>query len=551
MRRDSFFSFSWLSDINAGAIKGDAAAGFLVGIFVLAEGMAYAMIAGLPVQYGLYTAMVPTAIAAVLGSSRQLVSGPTTPISLLVLATISPYAAQGTPQYVHLVILLTLMVGVWQLILGAARLGALVSFISEAVMIGFTTGAAFGIACTQAKHVLGISIPSGESFIHSLIDLVRHIDRLNAYSSALGIFTLLLCVFFKVRYPKLPGLLFAVLLGAVASVLIGAKSHGVELIGPMPGHLPPFDLPGLNPAEIRRLVPGSVALAVIALVQASVISRSIAARTGRHIDGNREFVAQGVSNIFGSMFSCYVSTGSFTRSALNSEAGARTPLAALFSTLVPALVLLWLAPLASFLPVPVISGAILFVAYRLADFDGIRLLIRTRSPETIIMAATALSAVFFNLEFAVYVGVIMSLGLCLRNIANPLIVTAVPNTDDGVERWKETDSSAESEQGSEALGIRVIGPLFFGAVDHVSDKIMQILDNDRTVSKVVVLCDAIAYVDLAGVKMLDETVSKVRADGRDIYFTGVRPHMKTVLDKAGLTEKIGADHFLSASNKID
>jgi SulP family sulfate permease len=534
----------WVKFVTADTVKKDLYAGSLVGIFVLAEGIAYAMIAGLPVQYGLYTAIVPVMVAAMFGSSRHLVSGPTTPISLLVFGLISPLAAVGSDHYIHLTLTLTLMVGLCQLLLGLARLGTLTNFVSQAVLVGFTTGAALAIACSQLKHVFGITIPHGESFLHSLHDLAANLDRTNLYALTISLFTLTSCIVLKVRYPRLPGILLSITGGTLVSLLIGAEAHGVELVGKVPEHLPPLSLPGVSFSEFRTLAPSSVALAIIALVQASSISRSIATKSHQKIDGNQEFIGQGLSNIVGSLFSCYPSTGSFTRSALNYEAGGSTPLAPIISSVLLGGILLWVAPLASHLPIPAISGAILFVAYRLIDFKAIRTIIRTSLSESSIMVATAFCAIFFNLEFAIYLGVVMSLGFYLMRMAQPHVIVMVHQPDDPERPWREVSDLYEISGQRNIHAIRVIGSMFFGAVTNISDRIEEIIRADTKVRDFLLLCDGVDFIDVAGSQMLVDMVQRVRAEGRGLYLVGMRPNLKAVLDRGGFTEIIGEQCFL-------
>ena len=536
--------FQWIARCSTGTVKKDLYAGTLVGIFVLAEGIAYAMIAGLPVQYGLYTAIVPVMVAALFGSSHHLVSGPTTPISLLVFGLISPLATVGSPHYVQLALALTFMVGVYQIVLGLARLGTLTNFISPAVLVGFTTGAAFAIACSQMKHVLGIPLPQGETFLHSLYDLVTNLDKTNPYDLSISLFSLAVCISLKLWYPRVPGILLAVAAGTLLSVSINAQAHGVEIVGKVPEHLPPFAVPSLSFSEFRKLAPSALALAIIALVQATSIARSIAAKSRQSIDGNQECISQGLSNIVGSMFSCYPSTGSFTRSALNYEAGGCTPLAPIVSSLLLAVIVLGLAPLASLLPIPAISGAILFVAYRLVDFKGMRVIAKTSRSETLIMASTAFSAIFFNLEFAIYLGVGMSLALYVLKMAKPHVIMMVHRSARQESPWCEVSDVDQLGGHRDIHAIRVVGSIFFGALNHVSDRIAEIIRVDTEVRNFLLLCDGVDFIDVAGAQMLVDMVHQIRDEGRDLYFAEMRPSVKAILDRGGFTEAIGEEHFL-------
>lgn len=329
---------TWWPRVDRRTLRADAVAGLTGGMVLVPQGVAFATIAGMPPEYGLYAAMLPAIVAALWGSSWHLVSGLTTAISIVVFATISPLAAPGSAEYVRLVLTLTLLVGVFQLVLGLARLGTLANFVSHTVVVGFTAGAAVLIAASQVKNFFGVSIPRGVATHEVLLALGRQIGDINPYVTAVALTTMLASAVVRHWVPRLPHLIAAMLTGSVTAAALnqafgGAERTGIATIGALQLGLPPLSLPDFAPATIEKLVPIAIALGLLALTEAVSIARAVALRSGQRIDGNQEFIGQGLSNLAGAFFSGYASSGSFNRSGLNYAAGAKTPLAAMFSAL--------------------------------------------------------------------------------------------------------------------------------------------------------------------------------------------------------------------------
>ncbi|MBU4034795.1 MAG: SulP family inorganic anion transporter, partial [Proteobacteria bacterium] len=367
----------WWNFIGWDTVRADLIAGLTGAIIVLPQGVAFAMIAGLPPEYGLYTAMVVPLVAALFGSSLHLISGPTTAISIVIFSSLSSVAVPGSAEYIRLVITLTFLAGVFQFAFGLARMGILVNFVSHTVIVGFTAGAAILIVTSQLKHVFGIRLPGSESFFNDWVNIIREISGINPYALIVAAGTLACAVLFKFFRPRWPGLLIAMIIGSLIAVFLVAKSHNIRLMESMPSHLPPFSIPDFSLDAIRMLAPKAFPVALIGLIEALSIARSIAAKSRQLIDSNQEFIGQGLSNICGSFFSCYAGSGSFTRSGLNYHSGAMTPLSAVFSAVFLALILLLVAPLTEYLPIPAMGGVILLVAFNLIDFHHIRGIIKT------------------------------------------------------------------------------------------------------------------------------------------------------------------------------
>jgi len=407
-----FPALRWWPLVNRGSLRADVIAGLTNAVIVLPQGVAFALIAGLPPEYGLYTAMVTPVIAALFGSSWHLISGPTTAISIVVFATVSPYFEPGTGDYIGAVLILTLLAGIYQLVFGLARLGSMVNFVSHTVVVGFTAGAAVLIFTSQVKTILGLDLPR-ENFVGTWAQVVEHLTHVNLWVLFIALVTAATAIFVRRINPRLPHLLLGMLAGAIVTWLSNATAHGVTLLGPLTSHLPPPSIPALSFESLRVLGSSALAVAILGLIEAVSISRSIAVKSYQRIDGNQEFIGQGMSNIVGSFFSAYAGSGSFTRSGVNYAAGARTPMSAIFAAGWLALLLLFVADLTRYLPIPAMGGIILVVAWGLIDLAEVRKIIRSGIYEWSVLAATFFATLFLELEFAVYGGVLLS---CRRRI---------------------------------------------------------------------------------------------------------------------------------------
>lgn len=526
----------WWPSVTAQTLRHDLLAGLTNAVVVLPQGVAFAMIAGLPPEYGLYTAIITPIIAALFGSSHHLISGPTTAISIVVFSTVSPFAEPGTAAFLGYTLTLTFIAGVFQLALGVARLGALVNFVSHSVVVGFTAGAAILIATSQMKHFLGVGVPPGESFLNTWAGLARKAAEINPYVVVVAGVTLAAAILFKVWRPRWPGMLLAMVAGSVVSLLIGGEQHGVQLVGSLPAHLPPLSQPDFSLATIRQLGPGALAVAMLGLIEAVSIARAIATRSHQRIDGNQEFIGQGLSNIVGSFFSAYAGSGSFTRSGINYQAGARTPLAAVFAAVCLAAILLLIAPLTAYLPIPAMAGIILLVAYNLIDFHHIGGILKTSRADAAVLVTTFLSTLFVELEFAVYLGVILSLFLYLNRTAHPRVVTRVPDPRQPKRRFVTSDTLPGCPQ---MRIVRIDGSLFFGAVNHVQEALHKMGEAAPDQHHVLLICDGVNFVDVAGAELLVQEARRLQAQGGALYLCGLKKGVREPLESGGHLQVIG------------
>ncbi len=544
MKLHALFPFlKWFKFVNKETLRADLIAGLTGAVIVLPQGVAFATIAGLPPEYGLYTAMVTPIIAALFGSSYHLVSGPTTAISIVVFSAISKYAEPGTDEFISLTLTLTFLAGVYQLAFGLARLGALVNFVSHTVVIGFTAGAAILIATSQMKHILGIEIAKGESFLHTWAAIFNEINSSNPYLIGIALATLITAILVKKFIPKIPNLLIGMVAGSLVALALKDATDGIILIGEIPGQLPPLSTPDFSFETIKSLAPEAFAVALLGLIEAVSISRAVATKSYQRIHSSQEFIGQGMSNMVGSFFSSYAGSGSFTRSGINYEAGAKTPLSAIFAAIFLLLIVLLIAPLTAYLPVAAMGGVILLVAYNLIDMHHIKMILRNSKAESAILITTFLSTLFLELEFAIYLGVLLSLFFYLRKTSIPEIPTLSVNIDEKTGKRSFMDIHKKPlKQCPQLKVIRVDRSIYFGSVSYVQDRITHIIENEH-IYHILIDASRINFIDLAGAEALVSESRILKQHGGGLYFVGLKSTVYEFAAKTLFIRKIGADHF--------
>ncbi|MBI3575537.1 MAG: sulfate permease [Gammaproteobacteria bacterium] len=530
----------WWPMVTRATAKADFMAGLTGAVVVLPQGVAFAMIAGLPPVYGLYTAMVPAIIAGLFGSSRHLISGPTTAISIVVFAAVSKFAEPGSAKFVQMALTLTFLAGVYQLALGLARMGALVNFISHSVVVGFTAGAAVLIATSQLRHYFGMHIPAGESFLHTWRDLIAQLPDTNLYVAGIATLTLASLIVLMRLKPRWPVMLIGMIIGSLVAAVLGGEGKDIRLVGELPSHLPPLSMPDLHLAALRQLGSAALAVAMLGLVEAVSIARSVASKSGQRVDGSQEFVGQGLANAVGSFFSSYASSGSFTRSGLNYTAGAVTPLSAVFAAVSLALIMLLVAPLAAHLPIAAMAAVLLVVAYRLIDFHHIKTIISTSKRETAVLATTFFATLFVELEFAIYVGVMLSLIIYLMRTAQPKVAVTVPDPNTQHRTFVSDENLPECPQ---LKVVRIDGSIYFGAVDHVGERLHSFAEANPAQKHLVVVGTGVNFIDLAGAELLAAEARRRRGQGGDLYLAKIKPEACETLRRGGFRDLIGADNI--------
>ena len=539
----------WVGRVDKQTLRADLIAGILGALLVLPQGFAFASLAGLPPEYGLYTAIVPCVIAALFGSSLHVVSGPTNANSLALFATLAPLAIVGSPAYIQLALAVTVLVGLMQWLIGALRLGSIANFISPSALRGFMTGAAALIAAHSLPDLLGIESPekhgTGELFVH----IGQHLNAVRPGPVLVGAVTLAVVLVLRRVLSKWPYMLIGLAAGTALAALINSASPwpqwgAIAVVGSIPPIVPRFQWPGVELTSIPELLSIAFALTIVALGQSISIAKAVAARSGQAIDANREFRGQGLSNIVGGFFSSYVSCGSLNRSMPNLEAGARTPLAAVFASLWLLLLIAFTAPLLALIPLPAIAGLLLVIAWSLFDIPGWTRLWRHSRQDFAIALVTGFATMTIRIEMAILLGTILSLVTYLYRTSRPFIRVM---GFDSLERDRpfvvRADVPAPLPECPQLKMIRMEGEVYFGAVPHVADQLHDL--RAEPAKHLLVMAKSMNFIDVPAAELWRDEMAKRRAAGGDLYFHRPRPPVLELWQKVGFRDELGTDHVFA------
>ncbi|MEM7268728.1 MAG: SulP family inorganic anion transporter [Pseudomonadota bacterium] len=538
-----FPAATWLRRIDGRILRGDLVAGLTGAAIVLPQGVAFATIAGLPPEYGLYTAMVATVIAALFGSSMVMVSGPTTAISALVLATLAGMAEPFSARFVELAILLALLVGLFQIVAGLVRLGGLVSFVSHSVIVAFTAAAAVLIGVSQLAGALGVEIAPGGNVIERIIRVAEAAPEANLAAIFIAAITFAAVALIQHAAPRAPGFLIALALGGLTAWALDAGAMGVAMLAPIPSALPSVVAPAFRLHDVATLAPGAFAIALVGLLEAISIGRTFAIRRRETFSANQEMVGQGAANAVGSFFQCYAGSGSFTRSGVNAQAGATTPLSAIFASFFLAAILLTLGQYIIFIPEPAMAGLILYVAFRLIDVKEIRHIASSSRPETVVLILTLAAGLLIELDFSIYVGVIASFAVFIYDSAHPsLRISAPVATASGRRKFRNVELHHLPEC-PQLMTMRLDGSLYFGSVEHVEEAWKRLRAERPEQQHVVLYLRGVGKVDLAGADLLIQMIREVRAEGGSFHIVALFPPLLECLRRFHVIDEIGEDHL--------
>ena len=536
-----------IRDYQLAYLRPDILAGLTIAVVTLPQAMAYALIAELPPQVGLYSAMVGAIVGGLWGSCAQLQTGPTNTSSLLILAVLLTIATPGTPEYVVAAGIMALLVGIICLVMGLARLGVLVNFVSDSVIVGFTAGAGALIFANQIRHLLRLPIPSMHSLWDTLPAIAASLSDTHVISLLIGLGTMIAIVVLRKINRKLPAPLLGMVVAAVMVALFGLDARGARVVGELPSGLPPFSpLPIFDFELVGKLAGGSVTVAAIALVEAISIARSIASKTGQRLDSNQEFVGQGLANIATGFFSGYACTGSFTRSAVNYEAGAKTPLSSVFGSIFVLLAISLLGPLAAYVPLSSLAGVLTLTAYRLIDRHEMSRIWRSGGGDRVIMVVTVIATLALPLELAVLTGIALSLGYYLIQTSTPRVRTVLP------ERKFQHFVHQPDKPSCPQLGIiEIRGDLYFGAINHVEVCIHdnQVRNPDQRF--LLLRMQAVEHCDISGIHALESIVRTYRERAGDVYMVRVHSSVLDLMRDSGFYAYLGEDHLLDSDGAIE
>jgi len=529
----------------------DLVAGMTVAAVAIPQAIAYASIVELPAQTGLYAAVMAAVVGSLWGSSRFLATGPVNAVSLLVLPILLAVAEPGSPMFLMAAATLALIVGGAEILLSVLRFGALVTLASRSVLLGFTAGAAVHIVVGQMRNLLRIYVPAEPELYHNVIMIMSELDEIHIPSLVLGLGTLAVLLALRALGPRVPSALLALSAAGVAVYILGLENRGVEVVGAIPRSLPPLtfgsihDLPDL--AMIRALVVGSLAVTALGLVEAVASAQTLAKRTKDRLDSNQEFFGQGLANIAAGLFSGYPCSGSFTRSSLAQQVGARTRMAGVITGLTILVGMLALAPYARYIPKPAIAAILLVVAWSMIDREGTRRAVRTSRSESALMLLTFVATLTLPLDFAVLAGVMFSLAFFVIRSSLPRVYPVVP---DEIYRHLVYRPGAPVCPQVGIMNIR--GPLFFGAVYHIEDELRGNLEENPGQIVLVLRMHGVDIIDLSGIEMLESVVNTYRAFGGDVFLVRPRRPVLEFMEQSGfIPETLTEDHILPQEGAIE
>lgn len=534
----------WASTYKKSYFTKDLVAGLTVGIVLVPQAMAYAMIAGLPPVYGLYAAFLPVLSYVFLGTSRKIAVGPVAMDSLLVAAGLGTLAITGLAQYIAMVAVLALLVGAIQLILGLLRMGFLVNFLSKPVISGFTSAAAIIIIFSQLKHLLGTAAPSTSVFHTLVTDTWKYVGDVNPYALLIGGAGILLILGFKKWSARIPGILIVVLLAMLAAYFFKLEKYDVALVGAVPSGLPSFTIPDVQWEIVEQLWPIALALALVGYLEAISIGKALEVKSGEEtIDANQELLALGSSNILGSFFQAYPVTASFSRSAINEQTGAKTNLAALFSVILVVLTLLFLTPIFQYLPNAVLASIIMVSVFSLIDVSYAKKLWENNRDEFIVLLITFSATLFLGIKEGIFVGMLSSLLLMVYRTSNPhfAVLGNIKNSDYYKNIQRFTD---EIEVRDDLLIVRFDAQLYFGnATFFKTELLKQVKQKGASLKGVILNAEAINYIDSTAADMLTKTIHEIHTLGLQFYIAGAIGPTRDVIFSSGIINELHREYL--------
>ena len=536
-----FPPLTWLPDYTRDTLRADLVAGLTVGVMLIPQGMAYALIAGLPPIYGLYAALVPLVVYAVFGTSRHLAVGPVAMVSLLVAAGVAPLAGDDVARYITLAVLLALMVGVLQLLMGLVRFGFLVNFLSHPVLAGFTSAAALIIGLSQLKHLLGVPIARSHHVHEILIDAAQQLGAVHLPTLLIGLGGILLLVALKRWKKAFPGALVVVVLSTVGVWALALHDGGVGIVGTVPRGLPAFYLPAFTWADMQALLPIALTIALVGFMESIAVAKTFAARHRYEVDANQELIGLGLANLVGAFFRAYPVTGGFSRTAVNAQAGARSTVASLFSAGVIALTLLFLTPLFFYMPQAMLAAIVMVAVAGLIDLKEARYLWHVRRSDFFLMLLTFFATLGLGIEEGILVGVVASLILVIQRSSRPH--AAVMGRLPGTTTYRNVERYPEALATSRVIVLRVDASLYFANVAFLKERFRWIERTYPAMEALVFDAYPVNHLDASAAHALKEIIETLQRRGITLFIAGVKGPVHDVLERAGLVDLIGQDHF--------
>ncbi|GAA0467506.1 solute carrier family 26 protein [Alkalibacillus silvisoli] len=528
-------SVDWLKRYNGMDFKGDLIAGLIVAIMLIPQGMAYAMLAGLPPVMGLYASTIPLIIYALLGSSRQLAVGPVAMVSLLVYSGVSTLAEPGSDQFISYALLLALMVGIIQLAMGLFKLGFIVNFLSHAVISGFTSAAAIIIALSQLSGLLGIELPSKGNVLELLTEAVVNLNAVHLQTVALGIGSIVILILFKKYVPKIPGPLVVVVATSLAVYLFNLDYQGVAIVGDVPSGLPSLSLPSVSWDSISALLPIALTIAFVGFMESVAVAKKLAAKEGYKINSNQELNGLGATNIVGSFFSAFPVTGGFSRSAVNYQSGARTGMATIITAVMIILTLLFFTEWFYYLPQSALAAIIIVAVYGLIDVKEAFHLFKVKRADGWTLAVTFFATLLTSIETGILTGIVFSLVVFIWRSAYPHVAELGYLEGEGV--YRNIERFPEAKTFPNTIIFRIDESLYFANIAFLENKLEKLLDKKPDTNQIILDFSAVNDMDAVAIDELDELIQEYDDYGVEVNIANMKGPVKDLVKKAGWYDK--------------
>ena len=542
----------WLPNYKRSWLKNDLFAGMTIGVILIPQGIAYAIIAGLPPIYGLYTAMIPQIVYAILGTSRQLAVGPAAMDSLIVAAGISVLAGIGSEHFIVLAVLLAFMVGFFQVIFGLFHLGFLVNFLSKPVISGFTTGSAIIIGMNQFGNLFGLDLDRSNQIQTLLLEMSHTFSNVHLPTTLIGIVSIVLIFGIKKINKKIPAALIVVVLGILVVYAFQLDRKGITILGEIPRGLPEFVIPTFDMAFMEEISGLALTLALIGFMEAISIAKSIEVKHNNYrVDANKELIALGFGNMVGSFFQTYPATAGFARTAVNEQSGAKTPLSSLIAAFIIALSLLFLTPAFFFLPKAVLAAIIIVAAFGLLDFSMPKNLLSYNRRDLIILNSTLLITIFVGIKEGILFGIILSLVMLIYKSTKPHM--AVLGNIPGTHFYRNINRFDEVVIQEEILIVRFDAQLYFANTQYFKDKLKEFaLERGPALKLLIIDGESLNALDSSAIYALEEVHDYFTSKNITIVFTGLKGPVRDTMVKSKLMKKIRYDHcFMSIQEAVD
>lgn len=540
--KKTFKIVNWLPYYSLSKLRGDLSAGLTTGVMFIPQGMAYAVIAGVPPIYGLYAGVIPLLVYPLLGTSKNLSVGPVAVDMLIIAAGVSLLADQNTTEYITLTILLTMMSGGLQLIMGSMQLGAVFNFFSRPVIAGFTLAAPLIIAFTQLNNLLGIELPNTQ-YIFTIIEaVISKLDQIEPVTLLWGGTAIVILTIFKYIKSNIPASVIILAMSILAAWLFNAKELNIHLVGEIPMGLPPISLPEINFKNMRELLPTALTLALVQFMVVASLGRTFAKRNNYVIDANHELVAIGASNFLGSLFQSIPVSGSFSRSAASEQANVQTPLANIITSAVIIATLLLLTPVFYYLPMPILAAIIIVSALNLIDIGEFKFLFSTKKSEGFIAIFTAVCTLFIGIQEGILLGVVASMVNILYKYSRPNVAELglIP----GTRLFQNINRNNEARPIDGVLILRVDASFSFINADFFRDYIIdKTRERNNNTRHVIIDGSTINTLDTTAIDQLKSMTTTLRNWDIELYITGLKGPIRDVIDKSGLRDYVGKNHF--------